>query len=42
YGFRAADYPIHYFEHPYLYADADVVTLAMMFIPRPPVLASTR
>lgn len=38
YGFRAADYPIRYVDHPYLYADTDTVTLAMLLIPRPPVV----
>jgi len=45
YGFHAADYPIRYFQRPYLYANDDAVNLAMMFIPRPPVLvgqSSTR
>ena len=41
YGFRAADYPINYSQHPYLYADGEVVTLAMMLIPRPPVLTNS-
>lgn len=40
YGIRAADYPVRYFSHPYLYARTETVTLAAMIIPRPPVLGT--
>ncbi len=41
YGFRATDYPIRYFDHSYLYADQEIVTLAMIIIPRPPALTNS-
>lgn len=40
YGFRAAEYPIRYFDHSYLFADEEIVTLGVIIIPRPPVLTN--
>jgi lipopolysaccharide core galacturonosyltransferase RgtB len=37
YAISAADYPVDYFKHPYLFAHGETVTLAAMFIPLPPL-----
>lgn len=42
YKLQVADYPIHYLEHPYLFARTETVTLAALFFPLAPPPQSPR